>query len=63
MNSNRYQVIMSNNAGELERSDPTATLYGAKRAFVELLSSLAHVEPGDTFTIVDHEPDKEPVYE
>lgn len=59
----RYQVVMANNAGPLDQSDGVDTLKEAHEALVSMVCELHSVEGGDTFTIVDREPDKESVYE
>jgi hypothetical protein len=59
----RYQVVMSNSAGTLDQSDGVDTLSEAKGALMRMVERVYEVSGGDTFTVVDREPDKEPVYE
>ena len=59
----RYQIVMSNSAGILDESLKVPTLKRAKKLLVNMALDINNLDAGDTFTVVDHAPDKEPVYE
>ena len=57
----RYQIVMSNSAGILDESLKVPTLKRAKKLLVNMALDINNLDAGDT--VVDHAPDKEPVYE
>jgi hypothetical protein len=58
----RYYVVMANNAGLLDQSDGVDTLHAAREQMIAMVSRVHYLDANDTFTVVDREPDKEPVY-